>query len=123
MRFRAPRAEQRFRRHSNCSMLTSDGESAKYAAARQAGDFEIAAMIAREGAGLIHDVPPAREIIEHIVQQASTLVSWLSSQAAFAWFTSRNAVLHLEHRQLLALSWLAIGGFKARLPAATRDAL
>jgi nitronate monooxygenase len=59
-----------------------DEESAKYAAARQAGDFELAAVIAGESAGLIHGVPPAREIIERIVRQASAPVGWLSPQAA-----------------------------------------
>lgn len=40
-----------------------DEESAKYAAARQAGGVEIAAVIAGDSAGLIHDVLPARELV------------------------------------------------------------
>jgi NAD(P)H-dependent flavin oxidoreductase YrpB (nitropropane dioxygenase family) len=58
------------------------GRPAEYAAARQAGDFETAAVTAGESASLIHDVLPACEIIERIVREASALVGWLSPQAA-----------------------------------------
>lgn len=52
-----------------------DEESAKYFAARQAGDFSIAAVIAGEAAGLIHDIPSAREVIERVVREASALLA------------------------------------------------
>jgi nitronate monooxygenase len=42
-----------------------DEESAKYAAARDAGDFDIAAVIAGEAVGLIHDIPSA-----HVTKRA-----------------------------------------------------
>jgi nitronate monooxygenase len=58
-----------------------DEESAKYAAAREAGDFDIAAVIAGEGAGLIHDIPSAHEIVGHVVHEALALLARWSSQA------------------------------------------
>jgi nitronate monooxygenase len=49
-------------------------EAARYAAAREAGDFEIAAVIAGEAVDLIDDVPPAGIIIERMVSEASRLL-------------------------------------------------
>jgi len=57
-----------------------DEESAKYAAAREAGDFDIAAVIAGESAGLIHDIPTARDVIERVVHEASELLARRPSQ-------------------------------------------
>src|SRR5256712_1347420 len=37
--------------------------AAEYAAAKAAGNFDIAAVIAGEAVGLIHDIPPAAEIV------------------------------------------------------------
>jgi nitronate monooxygenase len=51
-----------------------DVEAAKYAEARAAGDFDIAAVIAGEAVGLIRDVVPARDIIERIVREAGALL-------------------------------------------------
>jgi nitronate monooxygenase len=54
-------------------------ESAKYAAAREAGDFDIAAVIAGEAAGLINDIPSAHDVIERVVREASALLGrWAS---------------------------------------------
>jgi nitronate monooxygenase len=50
-------------------------EAARYAQARNAGDFDIAAVIAGEASGLIQDIPSAREIVENVVRDASTLLS------------------------------------------------
>src|SRR5271166_1090657 len=58
-----------------------DEEAEKYAAARAAGDFDTAAVIAGEAAGLIHDIPPAAELIERVVHEASTLLALWSSPA------------------------------------------
>ena len=44
--------------------------AADYAAARAAGDFDVAAVIAGEAVGLIHDIPPAAEIVDRIVTEA-----------------------------------------------------
>ena len=56
-----------------------DEESAKYAAARDAGDFDIAAVIAGEAVGLIHDIPSAHDVIERVVREASALLTRWSS--------------------------------------------
>jgi nitronate monooxygenase len=56
-----------------------DEESAKYAAARDAGDFDIAAVIAGEAVGLIHDIPSAHDVIERVVHEALALLTRWSS--------------------------------------------
>ncbi|MGY4514424.1 NAD(P)H-dependent flavin oxidoreductase [Bradyrhizobium sp. USDA 3650] len=43
---------------------------ADYAAAKAAGNFDIAAVIAGEAVGLIHDIPPAAEIVGRIAAEA-----------------------------------------------------
>ena len=58
-----------------------DEEAEKYAAARAAGDFDTAGVIAGEAAGLIHDIPPAAELIQRVVHEASTLLARWSSPA------------------------------------------
>ncbi len=50
------------------------GESQRYLAAKTRGDFNIAAVIAGECAGLIHDVPAAVEIIRSMIEQANELM-------------------------------------------------
>ena len=47
----------------------------EYAAARAAGNFDIAAVIAGEAVGLIHDIPPAGEIVDRIVTEADQILS------------------------------------------------
>jgi len=48
--------------------------AAEYAAARTAGNFEIAAVFAGEAVGLIHDIPPAAEIVDRIVAEAEQIL-------------------------------------------------
>jgi nitronate monooxygenase len=48
--------------------------AAEYAAAKAAGNFDIAAVIAGESVGLIHDIPPAAEIVDRIVTEAEQLL-------------------------------------------------
>ena len=48
--------------------------AAEYAAARAAGNFDIAAVIAGEAVGLIHDIPPAGEIVDRIVTEAEQIL-------------------------------------------------
>ena len=48
--------------------------AADYATARAAGDFDIAAVIAGEAVGLIHDIPPAAEIVSRIVAEADQIM-------------------------------------------------
>ncbi len=45
-----------------------------YAAARDRGDFDVAAVIAGEACGLIHDIPTAGEIVRRIVADAERLL-------------------------------------------------
>ena len=46
----------------------------EYAAAKAAENFDIAAVIAGEAVGLIHDIPPAGEIIERVIRQAEEIL-------------------------------------------------
>jgi len=49
--------------------------AAEYAAARASGNFDIAAVIAGEAVGLIHDIVPAAEIVDRIVTEADQTLS------------------------------------------------
>jgi nitronate monooxygenase len=55
-------------------------EADRYAAARAAGDFDTAAVIAGEAVDLIGDVPPAAEVIERTMAQAEALIAGLSNR-------------------------------------------
>ena len=46
----------------------------EYTAAKAAGNFDIAAVIAGESVGLIHDIPPAAAIVERVVTEAEQLL-------------------------------------------------
>src|SRR5581483_2202651 len=48
--------------------------TAEYAAAKAAGNFDIAAVIAGEAVGLIHDIPSAGDIVERIVTEADQIL-------------------------------------------------
>src|SRR5256714_1016868 len=48
--------------------------AAEYAAAKAAGNFDIAAVIAGEAVGLIHDIPPAAEIVGRILTEAEQIL-------------------------------------------------
>jgi nitronate monooxygenase len=48
--------------------------AAEYAAARASGNFDIAAVIAGEAVGLIHDIPPAAEIVDRFVTEADQIL-------------------------------------------------
>jgi nitronate monooxygenase len=48
---------------------------ADYAAARDAGNFDVAAVFAGESVGLIHDIPRAAEIVERIAREADQILS------------------------------------------------
>lgn len=49
--------------------------AAEYAAAQAARNFDIAAVIAGEAVGLIHDIPPAAEIVDRIVTEAEQILA------------------------------------------------
>jgi nitronate monooxygenase len=60
-----------------------------YMAARAAGNFDVAAVIAGEAVGLIHDLPPAAEIVHRIAGEAEQIMlgrrnSVIAVQAAAA---------------------------------------
>jgi nitronate monooxygenase len=48
--------------------------AAEYTDAKAAGNFDIAAAIAGEAVGLVHDVPPAAEIVDRIVAEADQIL-------------------------------------------------
>jgi len=50
-------------------------EAARYDAAKDAGDFDTAAVIAGEGVDMISDIPPAKEVVDRMVKEASALLS------------------------------------------------
>ncbi|MDB5414609.1 MAG: 2-nitropropane dioxygenase [Rubritepida sp.] len=50
-------------------------EGPRYEAARAAGDYDIAALIAGEAVSMIHDVPPAGEIVRNITEQAEAMLA------------------------------------------------
>lgn len=56
-------------------MQRADEVAEEYAAAKMAGNFEIAAVFAGEAVGLIHDIPPAAEIVERIATEAEQLLA------------------------------------------------
>lgn len=49
--------------------------AAEYATAKAAGDFDVAAVIAGEAVGLIHDIAPAAEIVERIAAEAEQSIA------------------------------------------------
>jgi nitronate monooxygenase len=57
-----------------------DKESARYAAARAAGDFDTAAVIAGEVVDLIADIPPAAEIVARMTTTAAALLVGASNK-------------------------------------------
>ena len=60
----------RWRGRESELMQRAEEVGADYLRAREAGNFDIAAVIAGESAGLIHDIRPAADIVESIVAQA-----------------------------------------------------
>ena len=56
-------------------MQRADQVAVDYVAAKAAGNFDVAAVFAGESAGLIHDIPPAAEIVDRIVTEADQILS------------------------------------------------
>ncbi len=50
-------------------------EAIRYGEARERGDFDVAGVTAGEAVGLIHDAPPAAEIVARIIREAEALLS------------------------------------------------
>jgi nitronate monooxygenase len=55
-------------------LQNAEAVAAEYAEAKAAGNFDIAAVIAGEAVGLIHDIPPAGEIVERLIKEAGALL-------------------------------------------------
>jgi nitronate monooxygenase len=53
-----------------------------YAAARAAGNFDVAAVIAGEAVGLIRDVPKAGEIVNRLITEADQIMLGRRNSAA-----------------------------------------
>ena len=53
----------------------SENVEREYALARERGDFDVAGVIAGEACALIHDIPPAGEIVEHVVAEAEGIIA------------------------------------------------
>ncbi len=55
-------------------------EATRYDAARAAGDFDTAAVIAGEAVDLIGDIPSAGEIVERVAAEAEALLAGASNR-------------------------------------------
>jgi nitronate monooxygenase len=66
---------ERWLGHEHELEARSEEISREYTSARRRGDFDIAAVIAGEACALIHDIPPAAEIVERIVTEAERLIA------------------------------------------------
>jgi len=58
--------------------------SADYMKARAEGDFDVAAVIAGEAVGLIHDIPPAADIVARIATEAEQILHGRSNSSRAA---------------------------------------
>jgi len=58
--------------------------SADYAAAKAARNFDVAGVFAGEAAGLIHDIPPAAEIIHRITTEAEQILQGQRNSAVMS---------------------------------------
>jgi nitronate monooxygenase len=52
------------------ALLQRPQESERYRQARDQGDFDVAAVIAGEGVGLVHDIASAAEVVRQVVEEA-----------------------------------------------------
>lgn len=58
------------------ALMQAMGEESKaYQAAREKGDFDVAAVIAGESVALVHDIPPAGAIVREIAEKAEALLA------------------------------------------------
>lgn len=57
--------------HEDALAAAQETVAAAYDEARERGDFDIAGVIAGEASALIHDIPPAGEIVARVVAEAA----------------------------------------------------
>jgi len=67
-------------RGREAELLQTRGAVERYAQARAAQDFDTAGVIAGEAADLVSDIPPAGEIVERTVREASRLIGTASNR-------------------------------------------
>jgi len=67
-------SERRFGREVEL-LRHQEEEAARYAAARNEGVFDVAAVIAGESSGLVREITSAREVVERTVREASALLA------------------------------------------------
>jgi nitronate monooxygenase len=65
---------ERWLGHEDELDAAADEVARDYVAASERGDFDIAGVIAGEACALIHDIPPAGEIVKRIVAEAERLL-------------------------------------------------
>jgi nitronate monooxygenase len=71
---------ERWRGRETELLQHQQAEAARYAAARAAGDFDTAAVIAGEAVDLVSDVPPAGEVVARMVNEAGALLAGASNR-------------------------------------------
>ena len=64
--------------------LQRASEQVRYAAARDAADFDTAAVIAGEAADLVRDIEPAAAIVARIARETAPALRAAWARAAFA---------------------------------------
>jgi nitronate monooxygenase len=62
-------------------LRNQDEVADQYAAARNANDFDVAAVIAGESSGLVHDITTVRTVVDRIVSGAEALLERGASRA------------------------------------------
>ncbi|HEU4350616.1 MAG TPA: nitronate monooxygenase [Burkholderiales bacterium] len=65
-------------------LRAADAEAERLAEARRKQDFDVAPVIAGEASGLVHEILPAREIVDRITREAETLLTRNYSRAESA---------------------------------------
>jgi nitronate monooxygenase len=78
-------------------MRRVDEEADRYLAAKEQGDFDVAAVIAGEVVGLIRDLPPAADIVRRIVAEADELIERAMSASAGSQFRVADDATALIH--------------------------
>lgn len=66
---------ERWRGRETELMQHQAAEAAHYDKARNEGDFDTAAVIAGEGVDMISDIPPAKDVVDRMVKEASALLA------------------------------------------------
>jgi nitronate monooxygenase len=65
-------------------LRNQDEVADRYAAARSADDFDVAAVIAGESSGLVHDIATVRAVVDRIVSGAEALLGPQASRMVHA---------------------------------------